>query len=172
NREDSDRLLSLRTRLQQFLYDEIQQDAEASYAALRAATYQKVRTELIVTLALLVISLIAAGVVSTLVARRVVRGEEVLRESREELQVTLGSIGDAVITTDAEGRVRMMNAVAESLTGWRSDDARGRPLEDVFRVVNEQTRKPVEMPVQKVLAEGHTVGLANHTVLVARDGTE
>jgi PAS domain S-box-containing protein len=82
------------------------------------------------------------------------------------------SMGDAVITTDSEGRVTSLNGVAESLTGWKLNEALGQPLDAVLRIVNEHTRLPVENPVKKVLAEGQIVGLANHTTLITRDGTE
>ncbi len=85
---------------------------------------------------------------------------------------TLMSIGDAVVATDAQGRVRVMNAEAERLMAWSSDEARGKPLTEVFPIVNEETRKRVEDPVAKVLREGRVVGLANHTVLVRRDGSD
>jgi PAS domain S-box-containing protein len=85
---------------------------------------------------------------------------------------TLRSIGDAVISTDARGRVRFMNPVAERLTGWRADEAAGRPLTEVFPIFNEETGAVVENPVDKVLRVGTVVGLANHTVLRRRDGTE
>ena len=98
--------------------------------------------------------------------------EQLLRRKREKLRVTLASIGDAVVTTDAHSRVTMLNPIAEALTGWTEVDAVGRPLEDVFHIVNEGTREPVESPVARALAEGTIVGLANHTVLIARDGTE
>jgi PAS domain S-box-containing protein len=91
---------------------------------------------------------------------------------RERLAVTLTSIGDAVITTDAEGRVTFLNRVAETLTGWRDDEARSLPLPDVFPIVNEYTRQPVANPVSKVLESGAIVGLANHTILLARNGRE
>ena len=94
------------------------------------------------------------------------------RQAQEEFRTTLYSIGDAVITTDTEGRVTRMNPVAERLTGWTEAEARGKPLEEVFRIVNEETRAEVENPVQRVLREGMVVGLANHTLLIARDGTE
>lgn len=93
-------------------------------------------------------------------------------EVLERYRVTLASIGDAVVTTDGNGRVTFLNAVAQALTGWNQEQARGLPLEQVFRIVNEQTRQPVENPVTRVLREGQIVGLANHTVLLARDGTE
>jgi len=93
-------------------------------------------------------------------------------ERSETLQVTLSSIGDGVVVTDMEGNVTSLNPVAESLTGWKLRDARGAPLEEVFNIVNEETRDPVENPVTKVLEHGHIVALANHTVLIARDGVE
>lgn len=93
-------------------------------------------------------------------------------ELRASLLTTLRSIGDGVIATDPRGHVTLMNSVAESLTGWREADAKGQKLEDVFRIVNEHTRQTVTSPVQKVLETGAVVGLANHTVLLARDGRE
>lgn len=95
-----------------------------------------------------------------------------LQKSEESLSITLDSIGDAVIATDALGQVVRMNAVAEKLTGWSFDDARGHSLGEVFNIVNEDTRAPVESPVERVLREGVVVGLANHTALIARDGSE
>lgn len=89
-----------------------------------------------------------------------------------KLLSTLKSCGDALIVTDDSGKVTMLNPVAQGLTGWREDQARGVPLEEVFKVVNEFTRAPVESPVGRVLREGKVVGLANHSVLIARDGTE
>ncbi|MGB0128894.1 MAG: PAS domain S-box protein, partial [Rhodocyclaceae bacterium] len=95
-----------------------------------------------------------------------------MRRSEEDLRVTLRSIGDAVIATDDQQSIVLMNPVAETLTGWPELQARGRPLAEVFRIVNEDTRNTVESPAAKVLREGQVVGLANHTVLIARDGTE
>jgi PAS domain S-box-containing protein len=92
--------------------------------------------------------------------------------AREWLHVALKSIGDAVIATDAEGVVMMMNPVAEALTGWTADDALGRRIQEVFKIINERTRQPVEDPCDKVLATGRIVGLANHTVLISRNGDE
>ena len=99
------------------------------------------------------------------------RAERALRSSEESLATTLNSIGDAVIATDADGLVTRMNPVAEALTGWTLTEAVGRDLAAVFRILNEDTREVVESPVRRVLGEGVVVGLANHTVLVARDGT-
>ncbi len=100
------------------------------------------------------------------------RSEEVLRQHTEWLRVTLSSIGDGVVATDANGQVTFLNGVAEQLTGWPMDEASGRPLVDIFNIVNERTRAPVENPVFRALREGVIVGLANHTVLIARDGSE
>ncbi|HET6439213.1 MAG TPA: PAS domain S-box protein, partial [Anaeromyxobacter sp.] len=100
------------------------------------------------------------------------RAEEGLAAERERLAVTLQSIGDAVIATDREARVTVFNDVAQRLTGWSAGEAIGRPLSEVFRIVSEDTRQPVENPVERVLREGAIIGLANHTALVARDGTE
>jgi PAS domain S-box-containing protein len=88
------------------------------------------------------------------------------------LSAVLTSIGDAVIAADGQGRVSFTNPVARSLTGWGEDEATGKPLEDVFAIVSEGDRRPVENPVARVLREGVVVGLANHSALIARDGTE
>jgi PAS domain S-box-containing protein len=98
--------------------------------------------------------------------------EEQLRVSEKYLSTTLDSIGEAVITADKECRVVMMNPVAEALTGWKTEDAQAQPLNRVFRIFHQHTREEVECPVQKVLREGAMAGLANHTLLVSRDGTE
>ena len=99
-------------------------------------------------------------------------GQAKVTESREVFRVTLRSIGDAVITTDVAGCVTYLNEVAEDLTGWSLDDARGQPLDSVFRIVNEVTRQSVENPATRALREGVVVGLANHTVLIKKDGSE
>ncbi|MFM0732733.1 PAS domain S-box protein [Paraburkholderia sediminicola] len=98
--------------------------------------------------------------------------EEALRAATERFRVTLSSIGDAVIATDSAGRVTFMNAMAENMTGWLQEQAQGRHLDDVFVIVNEETRQKVESPVAQVIRFGGTVGLANHTVLIRADGTE
>src|ERR1700741_878349 len=103
-------------------------------------------------------------------ARR--RAEEALRKQSDWLRVTLASIGDAVISTDVEGRVTLMNRVAESLTGWTEAEALGRSLTDIFQILNEQSRQPVGNPALRALSAGTIIGLANHTILVAKDGTE
>ncbi|HEX6790918.1 MAG TPA: PAS domain S-box protein [Candidatus Krumholzibacteria bacterium] len=98
--------------------------------------------------------------------------EESERRQKELLRVTFASIGDAVIATDARGRVTTLNLIAEELTGWAREDATGRPLDEIFRIVNEDSRAPVENPATRSLRDGIIVGLANHTVLVTKDGRE
>ena len=97
---------------------------------------------------------------------------QLIQESEENLSITLHSIGDAVISTDVQGRITRMNSVAEHLTGWRLTEAQGLQLPEVIRIVNADTRKVVTNPVQVVIELGQVVGLANHTVLIARNGQE
>jgi PAS domain S-box-containing protein len=92
--------------------------------------------------------------------------------SRDLLHTTLTSIGDAVVATDAAGKVTFMNGVAESLTGWKQAEAQGRSLQEVLSLINEETHLAVDNPADKALREGVIVGLANHTVLISRDGVE
>jgi PAS domain S-box-containing protein len=127
---------------------------------------------------LAVLALLAAGTVlggyvglrRAFAARSV--AEEALRGSEENLAITLDSIGDAVLATDVHGIVMQMNPVAQRLTGWPIDEARGRPVGDVFHIINGQTRAPAKVPIDEVLASGKIQGLANDTVVIARDGTE
>lgn len=100
------------------------------------------------------------------------RADEALYREKERAQITLASIGDAVITTDNEGRIEYLNQIAQDLTGWNMQEAVGLPLTDVFHILNEYSRGAVENPVEKCLREGRIVGLANHTVLISRDGHE
>ena len=95
-----------------------------------------------------------------------------LIEEKERLDVTLHSIGDGVITTDREGRIRELNPVAEELTGWSIEDARGRPLPEVFRIIDEYSKRPRKNPAEIVFETGKIVELANHTVLINHDGKE
>lgn len=100
------------------------------------------------------------------------RAEKELFEARERAQVTLQSIGDAVISTDAEGHVDFLNAVAEKLTGWSAEEANGKLLYDVFDIKDESTDEKVRDPIERCLSEGKVLGLANHTVLTSRSGHE
>ena len=100
------------------------------------------------------------------------RAEHRLRQQREELQVTLASIGDAVIATDLNGAIKLINPVAEALTGWPAAEAVNKPLTEVFHIINEETRTPVESPFAIIKRAGQVVDIANHTTLITRDGRE
>ncbi|MBW2735487.1 MAG: response regulator [Deltaproteobacteria bacterium] len=100
------------------------------------------------------------------------RTEEALRREKENLRITLSSIGDAVIATHTDATIIRMNPVAETLTGWSFEDAQGKPLTEVFQIVHKHSRKPAENPVEKVIATGEIIGLATHAVLISRDGSE
>ncbi len=98
--------------------------------------------------------------------------EAKLRASQQRYSITLQAVGDGIIATDAHGRVELLNPVTEAMTGWRQEEALGQPLTEVFRIISEETRTEVENPVARVLREGVVVGLANHTLLIAKDGVE
>ncbi|MEI6046822.1 MAG: PAS domain-containing protein, partial [Chloroflexota bacterium] len=100
------------------------------------------------------------------------KAEQILAEEKERLAVTLRSIGDGVITTDLKGIITLQNRVAEQLTGWKQQEAIGQPLTTVFQIINEATRLPQSNPVEETLATGQVVALKNHTLLIARNGTE
>ncbi len=95
-----------------------------------------------------------------------------LREREQDLEITLNSIGDAVIATDASGNITRLNPVAEELTGWRLEEARGQSVKSIFPIVDASTRKHIDNPVEKVIASGETVYLSNHTTLISRSGRE
>ncbi|MGA7720145.1 MAG: PAS domain S-box protein [Ignavibacteriaceae bacterium] len=110
------------------------------------------------------------GIIQDITSRK--RTENILRESEERLRTTLYSIGDGVITVNTKGIITNMNYVAEELTGWYESEAENRPLQEVFKIINEQTRCTVENPVDRVLTEGVIIGLANHTLLISKNGRE
>jgi two-component system CheB/CheR fusion protein len=95
-----------------------------------------------------------------------------LQTSEEKLAVTLNSIGDAVMATDAEGHITLLNPLAERLTGWASAEAVGHPVEEIFHIISEETRQPAIIPIKETLEHGTILGLANHILLIARDGSE
>lgn len=119
-----------------------------------------------------VLLFLSVGTMITWINVRRRRSVRVATENEQWLGTMLRSIGDAVIATDREGRVRFLNTVAEQLTGWSTHHAAGRPLREVFHIVDEDGRRPSDSPVDRVLRAGRVVGLANHTVLVGRDGSE
>jgi PAS domain S-box-containing protein len=151
------------------------QDSERALLARReAASRTSARTALATTAIALSLGLLLVVMVIWLFASNMAtrqRAADVVHAERERFRTTLTSIGDGVIVTDAQGRITLLNPVARTLTGW-GEDATGRPLEDVFRIVNETTRDAVENPVTRVIRQGGVVGLANHTVLIARTGGE
>jgi len=112
------------------------------------------------------------GIIASLIGSYARLSTTLRMAEQERLSVTLSSIGDAVIAADPAGQVMFLNTEAERLTGWTLGEAKGRNLDEVFRIVTETTRLPAESPVQKVLATGLVVGLANHSLLIARDGSE
>ncbi|MGC8865863.1 MAG: PAS domain S-box protein [Bacteroidales bacterium] len=114
--------------------------------------------------------MVRRGIMLDITASR--EAEEQIRYNEALFRTTLYSIGDGVITTNSLGNVRQMNPVAELLTGWKEEEATGKPLAEVFRIISEDSRLPVDDPVIKVLREGKVVGLANHTLLISRDGRE
>jgi PAS domain S-box-containing protein len=163
---------------------DIIQKAEASRARRIALWHRQVHSLLLVLLALalgmgMLIGLFTRGRLHAVSAAYrgsldiLSRRAEELYQSEQQLRTTLESIGDGVITCDAEGRIQMMNPVARELTGWSQTEANGRPLEEIFRIVDETTREPVETPVAKVRRLDKIVGMANHhTILLRKDGTE
>ncbi len=162
---DLRRFIDLRIQLDDILDDEVQIHTRGEVSDHRKFALANFRTILATLGSLLVLGMLIALTSSFLVGRGIVKAEETLR-------ITLTSIGDAVISTDDEGRVVSMNPVAESLTGWNNSEARGKPLIEVFNIINEQSRQSIENPVTKVLQDGQVVGLANHTILIAKDGME
>ncbi len=171
-REDLARFTDLRLQLERMLDTEVKADGDSEYHARRESTLADVRNVEFFTFITLLVGAGVGLVTSVVVGRGVIGAERVVWENRELLRVTLASIGDAVITTDTEGRVISMNSVAETLTGWRNDEAKGSTLTDVFRIVNEESRQPVDNPAMRALKDGVVVRLANHTLLIAKDGFE
>ena len=155
--------------------DELKAQEEDLLRGRRANTQRTARTTLVSLaigglLLLLFLAMIWALIRLDLLKRGA--AEEEVRRSAGELRTTLRSIGDAVLATDAEGRVVFLNPVAEHLTGWPQAEALGRDVAEVFRIIDERTRDPGEDLVHRVLTEGRVIALSNHMMLVARDGSE
>ncbi len=145
---------------------------ETSLQLLMASELRRFRTVQVILIAVCIGMAALVAIVLGRYDRKRTQALLDLHASEENLAITLNSIGDAVIATDTDGQVTRMNPVAEALTGWTATEAVGRPLTDVFQIVNAQTRAKVGNPVEQVRSEGVVVGLANHTLLIARDGTE
>jgi len=121
------------------------------------------------------LGLVAVGAFVVLLRRQLLARQQaatLLQEQREWFRTTLGSIGDAVIATDIEGRVKFLNLVAQSLTGWSDSDAYNQPLTNIFQIIDEKSRAPRVNPVEQVLHSGVAVSLSNHTALISRDGRD
>ena len=166
-RETMDKLRGQIQRLQ----DQQEAALEAEHRAADSATRTRTIAFALSGLAnLLFIGWAYRRIVRAIATREAARAEveqqrtEVQRQ-KDLLAVTLASIGDCVIVTDTLGRITFMNGVAEELTGWSFNEASLRPVTDVFKIINEFTRAPVENPVEKVMRTGVIVGLANHTLL-------
>lgn len=167
-------LTETRERLYRIL--ESRKREELRLLDMRAAADLQARQRLIATGVVVSLALLILLTASYLLIKRQLRDAEesrrALQHSEQNLAITLRSIGDAVLSVDREGHVSGMNPVAERLTGWSMDAARGRPVAEVFNIIDERTRQVADMPVAKVLATGRIHLLANHTTLLARDGTE
>ncbi|SFH94499.1 PAS domain-containing protein [Planctomicrobium piriforme] len=152
------------------------QATESQLMAVRKATAENAyRFSVVSGIIALVLSLLSFLAVMFLVQKNIRAREQFaaqIHQERERLRVTLTSIGDGVISTDTEGCVTWLNPIAEELTAWSTADARGKHLTEIFNIINETTRQPAENPVFRTLRDGVIVGLANHTVLIARDGVE
>jgi len=171
-RSDAGKLLMDDVRARVATLEGVEQDLLRERTADVAARAQLTLYSILLTM-IVEVGLVAA--VFGLVRRNAVQRQhaaEAVAEQREQLRVTLASIGDAVLTTDTNGRITGMNAVAESLTGWPLDAVIGRSLETAFNIVNEESRQVVPSPVTRALEQGAIVGLANHTILIRRDGSE
>ncbi|HEY9849383.1 MAG TPA: EAL domain-containing protein [Leptolyngbyaceae cyanobacterium] len=116
--------------------------------------------------------LLAQSYIQELTMFALEESQQALFQEKEKAQLTLQSVGDAVITTDAFGQIEFLNPVAEKLTGWRVEEAKGLPLTKVFKVIDDRTREPIKSIVETVLEERRIVGFSNHAVLIARNGNE
>lgn len=167
-------LQETRARVYQLLRE--MEEEETRLLALRTNEQLQSRKTLLVSGGLATLLLLVLLVSTYALIRRQLRttetSQQALADNEDRLATLLHSIGDAVLATDVDGRVTRMNPLAERLTGWPSAQACGRPVDEVFCIINEQTREPAEVPVAKVIATGVMQELANHTVLVHRNGSE
>ena len=157
------------------LADEMQQ-TERRLLVERDKEYVTIYRAAIINVGIMTIAIVAAFAAFVWLLQRhaaaLARSAAAVHQQSQLLQATLVSIGDGVISTDSKANVTFLNPVAELLTGWTRNEARGRPLVEIFQIVNEETRQPVENPAVRALREGNIVGLANHTILLSKDGVE
>jgi PAS domain S-box-containing protein len=169
---------SLRSQMDEFLAIVAGRRAQRSAEDIRTNQYIRIILVLVIALIAAVLALETQRIFRTLTSAFKQQIWEIKLRSEESyareqwLNTTLRSIGDGVIACRADSTISFMNVVAEQLTGWKERDAKGKTLHEIFRIFNEETRSAVENPVDKVLRLGKVVGLANHTFLVSRDGTE
>ncbi len=161
-----------RAEIVDFIHNQMVPDSYDINLELRRGTLREIRTVVLIVIVLMIAGALIAVSTSLVVGRGIIHSERLMQEGHERFRVTLSSIGDAVIATDKDGNVTFLNPVAEALTRWTSADAAGHPLVEVFRIINENTRQPAENPAERSLREGIIVGLANHTVLIGKDGHE
>jgi diguanylate cyclase (GGDEF)-like protein/PAS domain S-box-containing protein len=154
------------------LFDRIVEIERAQVKQAATETLDAHHNTMQLTKALAPLTLLLGALIAGIVLRQTWRTENALHREKEQAEVTLHSIADAVITTDAANRVRYLNPVAERLTGWSKTDARHKPLADIYQVLHEATRKPVDHPALLASLDGPVVGLARNSLLVARDGQE
>jgi len=152
-------------------YDRIYEKWFGVYERMRWG-YQKILKYLFMFTTPLVVIIILVFLWSWSLKKSVAARTKELLKSRENLNITLNSIGDAVIATDINGNIERMNPIAEALTGWPLKDAKGKPLKKIFEIIHAYTREAVDNPVDKVLNTGIIVGLKNHTILISKDGHE
>jgi PAS domain S-box-containing protein len=173
-----DQMARLRIELERFLDERLQADAVAVFDKQEVEAQGNIKLIAVSGLMLLAIGVLTAVALGRTVGRSILEKERevengpAVRTGRERLRATLASIGDGVITTDPQGRITMLNAMAQALTGWSQNEGAGQPITRVFHIVNEETRAEVANPVHRALGEGKIVGLANHSLLIAKDGTE
>jgi PAS domain S-box-containing protein len=166
-KEAMDRIREVVGRIRQQQESQLQESRRGSAIATRERTVIFIGSALVTLLVLLWGFLRIRHSIEERNAAVIQRQQE-----RDLLSTTLASIGDCVIVTDVDGRITFMNAVASAVTGWTLAETKGRPLKEIFRIINEESRAPVEDPVEKVIRTGVIVGLANHTVLIRKDGSE
>ncbi|MGH7779909.1 MAG: CHASE3 domain-containing protein [Candidatus Binataceae bacterium] len=150
-----------------------QEDSAITALSVRAQSLELYRDILFALLTMLTLGVLGWAYLQTKAEmdRRVNASRETQRQN-ELFEVTLASIGDAVIVTDTRAQITFMNQPAEQLTGWRKSEALNQPCIDIFKIINEESRASVESPVEKVFRLGAIVGLANHTLLIRKDGSE
>ncbi len=146
--------------------------AKVDRSEINAPFYESLIYVTLFTILIIVIGNFIILRISNPIITELIENEKALFKEKEQLSITLQSIGDAVITTDNQSNIVFMNKVCEELTGWKNEEAFGKPLAEVFNIINQITRKTCDNPAELVLKSGKIIGLANHTVLIAKDGTE